>query len=87
MEPTQPRQGEITVVPPSEGLRLTRPAAITVRTGPAPNRPEHDVGTPARLLRPAAGDKPTLDWSDVVDDLHDHGVPLTPIADTYAAAM
>ncbi|OEJ35307.1 hypothetical protein [Streptomyces subrutilus] len=72
---------------PTDGLLLTRPAAITVRTGPAPNRPEHDVGTPTRPSQPRTGDKPVLDWSDVVDDLNDHGVPLTPIADTYAAAM
>ncbi|WP_328792652.1 MULTISPECIES: hypothetical protein [unclassified Streptomyces] len=30
---------------------------------------------------------PALDWSDVVDDLNDHGVRLTPVANTYAAAM
>ncbi|MFE9637055.1 IclR family transcriptional regulator C-terminal domain-containing protein [Streptomyces sp. NPDC006463] len=87
VEPASPRQGEIAVVPPTDGLLLARPAAITVRTGPAPSRPEHDVGNPTRPPRPAASGKPALDWSDVVDDLNDHGVPLTPIADTYAAAM
>ncbi|MFD7915642.1 hypothetical protein ACFV30_33860 [Streptomyces sp. NPDC059752] len=30
---------------------------------------------------------PALDWSDMVDDLNDHGVRPTPVANTYAAAM
>ncbi|MER7828064.1 IclR family transcriptional regulator C-terminal domain-containing protein [Streptomyces sp. NPDC096097] len=85
VEPAPPRHGEIAVVPPTDGLLLTRKAAITVRTGPAPNRPEAAHLT--RPPRPPAPSAPTLDWSGVVDDLNDHGVPLTPLADTYAAAM
>ncbi|MEV7416479.1 IclR family transcriptional regulator C-terminal domain-containing protein [Streptomyces sp. NPDC089919] len=89
LEPTTTTQHEIAVVPPTGGLLLTRPPAITVRTGPTPARTEQDVGPtrPAGPNHQGTDGKPALDWSHVVADLNDHGVPLQPIGESYAAAM
>lgn len=87
VEPNAPQQHEIAVVPPTGGL-LTRPSAITVRTGLTPARPERDVGggSAGTGAERAAGST-APDWPSVVADLTRRGVPLTPIGDTYAAAM